>query len=671
MKIDKTNFCFENNELDEYFDQYNEEIVENNKILYFHDYKLGNKDILYLFDELNNYIKKFNDFSLKKNGLDKYLDLYTKILLIGIKIIRNLKVMYDQGYSFPYFYAVKLHEILSMKFSEKKQMNLLNPVVLSIINELKKNYTDDSVALRYLGENLFLQKKNPNPSTVFLNNIYRSLLSRELEFNLINNNKIYYAYCINRSCKIKLEEFNQLSSYYKISDLRLIEKIESGYKKFNLTEKKLMKIAVFGNMNVKKLKNILNEKNIHIIIDIFHIKEKNNLIFEKKVENNIKKTVCLYDFNKIKGLVDEYEMIFLLDNGYFYKPYEKDISFIFNTEDNDIKVNLMQKKKFYIRELYNEFNILYDGFLTNKVTTYKYNDRLYYLLNNAVQNNNCEVYMYISKESDEQKQLFSNSIFCKDEYYNGYNTTVVRLTSPFNKGYSKYFGILKSMNNNCVFSFKLWKLFKSVSDDFCFDLFEFYKKEKIFEKLYNTDVYLEFEFENLLIKKIKYFITDEKINDFTQMAIDFLGFCLNVIFINKNFYFKSILENIFFSILLSSANDIQDLFIIYLMKYHVADISQVEIIRFKISMLATNDRDDVQFSFQSKRQIENIMINLDQLVLRNSTNKIKYIEEYFYLTNKNISYDDLLEIIKVLQILCKKYSYTSCNLYTNIKDFKN
>lgn len=665
MKIDKINFYFKNNKLDEYFDQYKEEIVKNNKIHYFHDYKLENKDILCLFDELNKYIKKFNDFSLKKNSLDKYLDLYKKILFIGIAIIRNLKIMYDQGYNFAYFYAVKLYEILSMKFSEKKQMDMLNPVVLSIINELKKNYIDDSFALRYLNKNVFLRQKNPN--TIFLNNIYCSLLGRELEYNLINSNKLYYAYCINRNCRIKLGEFNQLSSYYKISDLRLIEKIESRYKKFNSIEKKMMKIAIFGNMNVKKLKNILNDENIHITIDIFHIKEKNNLIFE----NNIKETVCLYNFNEVKSLVDKYELIFLLDNGYFYKSYEKDISFFFNTEYSEKKVNLIQKKKFYIRELYNEFNILYDGFLTNKVTAYKYNEKLYYLLNNAVQNNDCEVYMYISKESKEQKQLFSNSIFCKDEYYNGYNTTVVRLSKSFNKNYSKYFKILKSIDNNCIFSFKLWKLFKSVSDDFCFDLFELYKKEKIFEKLYHTDVYLEFEFENLSIKKINYFITDEKIIDFGQIAIDYLSFCLNAIFTNKNFYFKSTLENIFFSILLSCAKDIQDLFIIYLMKYHIADISQIEIIRSKINMPFINDNNNTQFSFQSKKQIENIMINLDQLVLRNSTNKIKYIKEYFYLTNKDISYDDLLEIIKILQILCEKYNYTSCNLFTNIKDFKN
>ena len=156
-------------------------------------------------------------------------------------------------------------------------------------------------------------------------------------------------------------------------------------------------------MDIRKIKSTLKNKNISI--DIFHIKQKKELIFECHT-----KKISLYNFNEITDLAKEYQLIILLDNGYFYKEYEKDVSSIFNNKD------IIKKDKFYIKKLSKIFTILCHSFLTDKMTTYKYNDKLFYLLNNAVQNSNCEIYMYIAKGSVDEEQPFLNSVFCKDEY---------------------------------------------------------------------------------------------------------------------------------------------------------------------------------------------------------------------------------------------------------------
>ena len=93
MRIKKKIFCFENyNKLNEYFNQHKEEIIENNKMIFLYDHQLENKDILDLFDRLNEYIQEFNNYPLKKNDLDQYLNLYADILLLSIKIIKKLRV---------------------------------------------------------------------------------------------------------------------------------------------------------------------------------------------------------------------------------------------------------------------------------------------------------------------------------------------------------------------------------------------------------------------------------------------------------------------------------------------------------------------------------------------------------------------------------------------------
>lgn len=664
MRIKKKIFCFENyNKLNEYFNQHKEEIIENNKMIFLYDHQLENKDILDLFDRLNEYIQEFNNYPLKKNDLDQYLNLYADILLLSIKIIKKLKKMYDKGYFFTYTYIVKLNQLLKLKFFVKNmQMNAFHPLVISIIYELQKGYIKDINNLKKINSKKSLKLGNNNfivdNYAVFLNNIYSSYLNRELDYYLSNNNQLYYAYHMNKDYKIKLASFDQISSYYKISDLRLIEKIESRYAQFNSKNNVSMKIAIFGNMDIRKIKSTLK----NISIDIFHIKQKKELIFECHT-----KKISLYNFNEITDLAKEYQLIFLLDNGYFYKEYEKDVSSIFNNKD------IIKKDKFYIKKLSKMFTILCHSFLTDKMTTYKYNDKLFYLLNNAVQNSNCEIYMYIAKGSVDEEQPFLNSVFCKDEYYNGYNTTVVKLPQCFIEKNNISLKVLETeIDRNRVFSFNLWKLFKSISDDFCFDLFTLYKKEIIFEYLYHTNVFLEFEFEDLILKKVNYFIKSEKINDLAQISNDYLGFYLNIIFNDVDFYFKNNIENIFFSILSSSVKDMHDLFVIYLMKYHIVDVSQVEVTRSELNNLINDDEKNIQFSFQDKKRIENIMIKLDQLVLRNSTDRIKYIEEYFYLnTEGNNSYEYFYNVIQMLQILCKKYKYTSCNLFINIKDYTN
>lgn len=664
MRINNQILNFNNKKIDEYFDQCIINLVKNNQFCYFQKCKSRDKDMLYLFDKLNDYIKEINIFSLEKKDIQEYLNLYAIILYDSIIILEKLKEMYDTGYDFTYFYADELYNTLAMKFSKNKQIDMLHPLILSIIYELYKYYDSDFKKLNKLSV-----KKN-NINLIFLNNIYNSFLSKNLENNLIYNNKLYFAYSINKFNKIKFEKFNFVSSYYNILDLRLFEKIESKYKKLEQKKRNIIKIAIFGNMHIKKIKNILKDKNICASIDVFHIKEKNELIFEKKINNGIENKICLYNFNEINRLLKDYDLIFLLDNGYFYLPFEKDLSSFFYTK-KDIKTDKsIEITSFYIKQLYTQFNTLYEGFLTNKVTDYKYNEKLYYLLNNAVQNSNCEIYIYIAKESENQKQLFLNSIFCKDEYYNGYNATVIKLSKQFNIN-NNFKNITKDIDNkNCIFSFKLWKLFKSISNDFCFDLFDSYKSNKVFEKLYQTDVYLKFEFDNLSINKISYYINEKNNAELMQTANDFLSFYLNIIFSNQNFYFKKIIEKIFYSILLSSSKNIEDLFIVYLMKYHLANISTIEITRSKINISVYKNKNCNQLSFQIKKQIEMIMLNLDQLILRNSTNKIKFIEEHFCLDN-NISYKILKPIIITIQKLCEKYNYISCNLYTNIKDFEN
>lgn len=319
-------------------------------------------------------------------------------------------------------------------------------------------------------------RKNQNRSNEkYINNvreeIINTLYNNRLKADFFKDGEDYIIGFNRESNTFSLELFDEYGSLTEIQDLRLIEKIESLAMD---TGKISPHIAVLGKLKkTEEFTSYLDTKGITPLIDEFLYKSKDMFYCSDK-ETGIE----LKNIASLTSLLQDYDMVFFLDESYFYKknqsPQSRDVKLSAINVDIYWKWFLGSHKRLnmetvhYLFSIYNEaLHFLKCAFSSSMER--EWDSQLLDYLEALAQKceDSAEVYIYIENSKIGEENIEHQAV-CKEEYYDGKSLYVYKVSSDKKIVNEKNQG--KPMDSKEEYingsSVDIWKFIKSISNNF-------------------------------------------------------------------------------------------------------------------------------------------------------------------------------------------------------------
>lgn len=302
--------------------------------------------------------------------------------------------------------------------------------------------------------------------------IIDTLYKNRLKVNMYKAGEDYIAKYDEITDTFHWETYEDYGSLTEIQDIRLIEKIDS----LSMKKGKMRpRIAYLGTLKrTDDFEAYFNHKGVSPQMDEFLFQNKD--VFWCPERN---RKVELKNIMSLKNFLQDYDMIFFLDESYFYKRHQSSKSrdemqaaaFV------DFYWQLFQEKegKLSLETVSFLFN-MYDEalrFLKSEASSIsaerEWDSQLLNLLEALVQNNqdSAEVYIYIYNSKIGESSIEHRAV-CKEEYYDGkslyvYKIADGKLEEEDDEDYNSLKMMVECLNGSSV---DIWKFVKSISNSF-------------------------------------------------------------------------------------------------------------------------------------------------------------------------------------------------------------
>lgn len=406
--------------------------------------------------------------------------------------------------------------------------------------------------------------------------IINTLYNNRLKVNLYKGGEDYVGRFDKLRNTFRRELFEEYGSLTEIQDIRLIEKIESlANGKRNMQPR----IAVLGHLKkTDEFEPYLHSKEIFPKIDEFLYQSKD--VFYCAAEDRL---VELKNIISLKGFLQEYDMIFFLDESYFYKRNQSSKSrdekqaalYVdiywkwFQGQQGELNLETVS----YLFNMYDEALRFLKSADSSISAEREWDSQLLNYLEALEQKyDDCaEVYIYIGNSRIGEGSIEHHAV-CKEEYYDGKSLYVYKIASDKREGDKDW----NDQNENSVessvtyvngSSVDIWKFVKSISNNFYKESFgkpdiEAWKNSRIEfidgeQGESKEDFCVFFRFDHKVSPEMKVFLKElmQIISDVNQLP------CI-----------RSYLKDLFYSAVLSRADSVAGLILAYKI-HHCKNIS--------------------------------------------------------------------------------------------------
>lgn len=267
--------------------------------------------------------------------------------------------------------------------------------------------------------------------------------------------------------KLRLVPLHDYGSFTPIQDIRLIEKIESVYKKKGNNCKKI-KIAYFGDL--VRTGDFFSQyfNKYEVILNAF--RPIGELVFSDENKN----VINLNNVHSQTELLLQYDLVLFLDESWFYKKHQSRKTDRENThaqyvewywrEIERLEDDLPAQISCYFN-LFDEAREYLENRYSNNSATYELNQRLLERIKSTANSvDGCaDVYFYVGNNRVADHYIDALNM-CKEEYYNGESLFVYKVVSAeatMQRNQEVY-----SEGKASQVSVDLWKLVKSISNEY-------------------------------------------------------------------------------------------------------------------------------------------------------------------------------------------------------------
>lgn len=492
--------------------------------------------------------------------------------------------------------------------------------------------------------------------------------------------------------------FEQSRDNTEIPVIRIWEKIKN-YKELHGRDINTIHIAVFGNQKEQPLYNEVLEKlsEVRIKWTFFRHEPMTGEYFFADDNGDL---YDLLDMTDLQELTAKYEIISFLDQNCFYRQGQAEKDEKEKSADTICRWNFKRsqtQKKFkdkaaYYQVIYNRVGQWINSFDKTRSASFEFDERLYRNLT-AVPKENTDIYLYLRYGDRIGRYDLSYNGICNDEYYNGISLTVCRLTKSdiqqFNEDYSAFLdekGKSKKNSENKLSAapIRFWKLFKSISNEYCDKILREFGEEDA-EQLKRL---IRFMNETYLVLGYCINDRDEKVDIQYELKIpetverqelqtvmkDIVGTILKFAFGREELYcMNRYFERLLIHSVISNADDVGDLIFAYWIATHwyTTESLKEEQIPWRKAEAAENDSGE-SFSngqinrFKARKTIFSAIKQLADMRIRDLPDMDEYFSASFHgRVCPEISNENLNKTFQRIRDYCKSLQYTGSYLYLN------
>lgn len=298
---------------------------------------------------------------------------------------------------------------------------------------------------------------------------------------LFCRSQVYEVADRNGTLPFKAIPFRQNPAPTAIPYIRIWEKLASYRKKH--PELQCISVAVFGELadtegyDARRLLEKLLD--VQIVWRNFY---PNPALGNYYFEDTHGQVYDLSNQMDLKDLKEECGVILFLDLNCFYRQRQslKDVREQREEVnctwylDRSREASQFKDKAAYYQKIYGHVGLWLNSLEDERSSSFEFDEKLYYNLKMAA-DADTDIYLYIKYGSRIASDNLDYSGVCDDEYYDGCQLTVCKLTRPdessLNENYRKF--LEKSIDvNDFYVKVKFWKLLKSISNRFCDSIIE-------------------------------------------------------------------------------------------------------------------------------------------------------------------------------------------------------
>lgn len=277
-----------------------------------------------------------------------------------------------------------------------------------------------------------------------------------------------------------------LSTLNRINSIRLVEKVLGAWEKRN--KKGNMEIAYFGDFcdgQKDEELNIIKYIKLDCIKEQYSICPENINFVQFTNNSNTKgglvyknakgETYDLKDIDSIARLVKQYDMVFLLDQGYYYRKANQKHSIDFASLASVYsRIIREQEQAGCCARQWDALAVWMNwafSFWSGKSGKYEFDETLYDNIRLMPKENECEIYAYISGEDKIGEVDLSKNNVCREEMY--YGNKIIVSHFPKKNNLNDIRILLDNDKTEFVLSINAWRLLKSLYDESYIDLYQY------------------------------------------------------------------------------------------------------------------------------------------------------------------------------------------------------
>lgn len=495
---------------------------------------------------------------------------------------------------------------------------------------------------------------------------------------------------VNEKQFICARPFEQREENTEIPMIRIWEKINDYQDLHQEKKRTLLRIAVFGELSADLRGRELLKGLLDVDIQwtfLRRIPEMGEYLFSDETDENV---YDLLDMIDVQTLVDSHEIILFLDQNCFYRQWQAKKEVEEKREGTNCrwyfercgkKDDFRDKAAFY-RMIYNRVGRWVNAADNDMSASFEFDARIYENLK-AVQKENTDIYLYIKYGGKIGEHSLLNNGICNDEYYDGLDLTVCRLSKldqeQFNNEYRDF---LEQSNKSAPQEFyvpiKFWKLLKSISNQYCESVLERHGENAI---LFFCRSYVILKYKVNAEEdraKIHYFLKpaddggslpvnlaelNELMQNVTAIVMKY-AFGMEKMYCMNRYFEKLVIYSI-----ISNANDVGDLIFAHWMatNWYMAEELQGKAQELESIDIAVDSLRHMN-KFKVRKTIYSMIDRLDKMRMRS----IPDMRGYFFSSFRGricpeVTPENMEKTFHLIQSYCESFSHISGGLYTNSK----
>lgn len=452
---------------------------------------------------------------------------------------------------------------------------------------------------------------------------------------------------------MELISYKDYGCLTNIQNIRIIEKIENEQKRLG---RETVRVAFFGELDCNETEAFDEYFGCGKIKLQKYMHEKEYWFYK---EGDEEARINLRSLRDVKDLLQSYDLVLFLDESYFYKQYQSHKTVrethqgayiaVYKaladkyTDDNPAKINayysMYEETRKYLANRQSEMS-----------AAYEYDVRLIKILQEVsreINGNSADIYLYINNNKIADQDISDLNV-CKDEFYDGKNLVVYKI-----EGNRQEEAVAEPREYAGVVNVDLWKLIKSISNDYYYAVWKKYQIKALKEAKIGFAGDGFKEDGAFYIRYSGNF--DAKQKSFVEAVFKIIQGEYNLECV------KSYLINLLSNAILTRANNIEQI----VMAYFVHKNRNVKFEKMNLgdTLQTGNDNQD-RMCFKQKKLIFTIIEKLDEVVIRDFQRLMQYLMFDFKLSYASeVQDDEFIGYLKEIADACKLFGDEKSRIY--------